>query len=81
MHEFSLAQNLLGQLLELAAQHQARKIIRVEVQLGESSNIVADSFQFGFDVLSKENEICRSAKLVLQPTAGNDLILAQVEME
>ena len=78
MHEFSLAQNLLQQLLDLAAQHQARKIFRVDVQLGESSNIVADSFQFGFDVL---NEICRNAELVLESIAGNDLILARVEME
>jgi len=81
MHEFTLAQNLLAQLLELADQHQARKIIRVEIHLGESSNIVADSFQFGFDVLSKENEICNSAELVLQATEGSDLILARVEME
>ncbi|MDH4319125.1 MAG: hydrogenase/urease maturation nickel metallochaperone HypA [Desulfobulbaceae bacterium] len=81
MHEFTLAQNLLAQLLELADQHQARKIIRVVIHLGESSNIVADSFQFGFDVLSKENAICNCAELVLQPTAGSDLILARVEME
>lgn len=63
MHEFSLAQGLMGQLLQLAEQHKAKKIIRVKVSIGRLSGIVADSFSFGFDALSRENSLTRSAVL------------------
>ena len=63
MHEFSLAQGLLNQLLQLADKHRAEKIIRVRVEIGSMSGIVVDSFSFGFEVLSKENDLTRGAVL------------------
>lgn len=81
MHEFSLAQNLVTQLLELADQHQATKIFVVSVNIGELSGIVTDSFTFGFEILAKEQPILVGAKLEITPTEGGDLILSRVEME
>lgn len=68
MHEFSLAQGLIGQLLALAGQHNARKIITVRVEVGTLAGIVPDSFAFGFEVLSGENQVTKSAVLEITET-------------
>ncbi len=81
MHEFSLAQGLMQQLIGLADQHGAHKICTVRVEIGNRSGIVVDSFSFGFEVMAKENRLTREAVLELSESDGNDLILTQVEME
>jgi len=63
VHEFSLAQGLFDQLLQLADTHRAEKIIRVRVEIGKLSGIVTDSFSFGFEVLAEEKELTRGAVL------------------
>jgi len=66
MHELSLAQSLITQILALAAEHQARKVNRVVVILGPFSGVVRDSFEFGFSILKKEQEPVRDARLELE---------------
>lgn len=68
MHEFSLAQGLFKQLLQLADTHQAHKIIRVQVEVGRLSGIVVDSFSFGFEILAQENKLTRTAVLAITET-------------
>ena len=53
MHELSLAHSLIDQILGLAAEHQASRVLRVRVTLGPFSGVVRDSFEFGFNVLKK----------------------------
>lgn len=65
MHELSLAHNLIEQILALAAEHQAQKVNRVEVTIGPFSGVVRDSFEFGFNVLKREQEPLQDALLVL----------------
>ncbi|WP_028585554.1 hydrogenase maturation nickel metallochaperone HypA/HybF [Desulfogranum mediterraneum] len=66
MHELSLAQSLIDQLLELSDQHQMKRINRLTVILGPFSGVVADSFAFGFDVLKKEQAATADAQLILE---------------
>lgn len=68
MHEFSLAQGLVNQLLSLAGRHNARTICTVRVEIGSQAGIVADSFAFGFEVLSRENELLQNAALEITET-------------
>lgn len=68
MHEFSLAQGLMSQLLQLAEQHGATKIITVRVTIGQLSGIVADSFSFGFEALVTENNLTKDAVLEITET-------------
>ena len=63
MHEFSLAQGLISQVLQLGRSHQAQEIITVRVEIGKLSGIVTDSFSFGFEVLAKENRMTEKAVL------------------
>jgi Zn finger protein HypA/HybF involved in hydrogenase expression len=81
VHEFSLAQSLMQQVSDLAAKHQASSVLRVCVAVGEMSGIVIDSFQFGFEILSKEQELTKEAVLDIENVGGGDLMLTQVEME
>lgn len=66
MHELSLAQSLIEQILELAAKHQAVRINRVVVTLGPFSGIVQESFAFGFNILKAERPETRGAILQLE---------------
>lgn len=65
MHEISLVQGLLQQLEELAAENEAGKILSVTMEIGPLSGIVVDSFRFGFEILSAENELVKGAKLII----------------
>lgn len=65
MHEISLVQGLLHQLGELARANKAGKIIKVTMEIGPTSGVVADSFRFGFDILSADDDLVRGAELVL----------------
>ena len=80
MHEFSLAQGLYDQLLDLLDEHGADKIIMAEVGVGRDSGIVVDSFTFGFDVLARSSEKTRDIKLVTVEDSGSDLMLLRVEL-
>lgn len=65
MHEISLVQGLLQQLKELAHANQAGKIIKITMDVGPLSGVVADSFRFGFDILSADDDLFKGAELVL----------------
>lgn len=66
MHELSLAQSLLEQLLGLAREHQAEKITRVAITIGPFSGIVRDSFEFGFNILKENLPQTKGAELVVE---------------
>lgn len=70
MHELSLAQGLLSQLHELAAQNKANRIITVKVEIGPLAGIVVDSFQFGFSALAAESPLTRAATLEISTPAA-----------
>ncbi|BDD89369.1 hydrogenase maturation nickel metallochaperone HypA [Desulfofustis limnaeus] len=63
MHEISLVQNLLEQLRDLAHQNNAQRILRVKMVIGPLSGVVIDSFTFGFDILTKQEQLFDQATL------------------
>ena len=66
MHELSLVQGLLGQLHELAKDHDKQKVISVSMEIGPFSGVVIDSFQFGFDILAKDDPLTSEARLIIE---------------
>ncbi len=66
MHELSLARNLIDQVLALAEEYQAKRIIKVTVIIGPFSGIVADSFCFGFDALKQDHDPTKKSILVIE---------------
>jgi len=63
MHEMSLVQGLFQQLHAIARENKAGKVLRLTLSIGPLSGVVIDSFQFGFDILSKEDDLVRDARL------------------
>lgn len=63
MHEISLVQGLFNQLHDLAVENRATRVVRVTMEIGLLSGVVVDSFQFGFDILSAEDELLKGARL------------------
>ena len=66
MHELSLAQSLIGQLLDLVKEHQAGRVTRVSVTIGPFSGIVRDSFEFGFNAVKLSHQETRETVLELE---------------
>ncbi|MFH0781348.1 MAG: hydrogenase maturation nickel metallochaperone HypA [Pseudomonadota bacterium] len=63
MHEISLVQGLVQQLKELAVENKTTKIISVTMEIGPLCGVVVDSFRFGFDIISSEEDFMRGAEL------------------
>jgi len=66
MHELSLAQGLIDQLLTLCQKHQATKVTEVTVVIGPFSGIVASSFSFGFEALKQEQKQTEESILIIE---------------
>ncbi len=54
MHELSVTQGILTIALEAAQQAGARRIITIDLVIGELTSFVDDSIQFYFDALSRD---------------------------
>ncbi len=71
MHEMSLVQGLLQQLRELASEHNTSRILKVTMVIGPLSGVVVDSFKFGFEVLTRQDELVQDAELeIVIPEVG-----------
>ena len=80
MHEFSLAQGLHDQLLDLAREHQVEKVLKVEICIGDNAGIVVESFVFGFNVLASQNYVTKETELIVESDDGKDLVLLRLEL-
>lgn len=81
MHEFSLAQGLHNQLIDLAQENSALKIQKAVVLVGDNAGIVVESFVFGFDVLAEQHDITSGMLLTIESGTGDALMLMRVELE
>lgn len=81
MHEFSLAQGLHTQLMDLIQEHGMKSVRMAEVRIGSNAGIVEESFLFGFNVLAEQFEETKGIKLVVTHDESTDLILQRLELE
>ncbi|RLB70565.1 MAG: hydrogenase maturation nickel metallochaperone HypA [Deltaproteobacteria bacterium] len=65
MHELSLAQGLVKQLLQLATEHHADRVVKATVRIGPLAGVVVDSFCFGFDAVKSMSSVTRETILEL----------------
>lgn len=81
MHEFSLAQGLHNQLIDLAKKNSVSKILKAVVLIGDNAGIVGESFVFGFNVLAEQHDTTTGMQLIIESDSGADLMLMRVELE
>ena len=65
MHELSVTESVLDIVLRHAEKAQAKRVVRINLVIGELSSIVDDSVQFYFDFMSKET-VARGAQLAFE---------------
>ena len=81
MHEFSLAQGLHGQLIDLVREHGVEKVLTAEVRIGDNAGIVEESFVFGFNVVAGQDPRTAGMDLRITRDEGSDLLLMKVELQ
>jgi len=65
MHELSICQSLLDQVIQLAKKHQAQQVAKIVVQIGPLSGIVPELLAQAFTIASADT-VAHSAELVLE---------------
>ena len=65
MHELSITQDVFNIVLKHAEANRARKVVRVNLRIGELRDIVDEWMQRMFDLLSRKT-IAEGAKLVIE---------------
>jgi hypothetical protein len=76
MHELGIAEGILAVVTDIAAE---RPVSRVVVRIGDEQRIVADSLEFGFQLLA-EGTVCADARLQCVPVAGDTIMVDEVEI-
>ncbi len=74
MHELGVTQGLLSLVLEEAQKIGAKRILSIDIVIGELSSYVDDSVQFYFDLLSR-GTIAEGARLRFHRRKGQALCL------
>ncbi len=67
MHELSLMQNILDIALEYAAKYNAKKITKINLEVGELAGIIPEWMQNYFDFVT-EGTIAEKAELIIEWT-------------
>ena len=63
MHELAVTESLLNTACDYAKKNNAQKVVSLNLIIGELSNIISDSVQFYWDIISK-NTICEQSVLI-----------------
>ncbi len=80
MHEWHITEELLDKVCAQAKGNGITKVTKVQVALGEDSDITKDSLHFCFQLLN-EKTIARGAELEIKSSSGAFLALLSFEGE
>jgi hydrogenase nickel incorporation protein HypA/HybF len=65
MHEMSIAQSLLDLVREEMAKNEVTRLVRVKINSGELSGVVADALHMAFEALTRDTSL-QGAELVIE---------------
>jgi hydrogenase nickel incorporation protein HypA/HybF len=76
VHELAITESLVDLVVERTA---GRRVVAVNVRVGDRSGVVPDAMSFCFDVVAAETPLAGAA-LVIEECPGEDLALVSVEL-
>ena len=76
MHELAITESLVDLVVERTA---GRRVVAVNVRVGDRSGVVPDAMSFCFDVVAAETPLAGAA-LVIEECPGEDHALVSVEL-
>jgi Zn finger protein HypA/HybF involved in hydrogenase expression len=82
MHEFSLANQTVDEIIANAQERGAKRICRVELLVGELNLLGEEQLIFWIkQILSSKGKIASDVKIDFKPIPGRELILNKIEIE
>lgn len=75
MHELSVASGIIEFAGDFARDHRAKKISRIELEIGQLSGIVTESLKFALE-LAIENTVLDQAEIIISEIPGRSKCLA-----
>jgi hydrogenase nickel incorporation protein HypA/HybF len=78
MHELSIAEELLNIITEKAQRAGIRKIVRIDLRIGEFSGVLPDALVFAFEMLSRDT-MSEGARVEIEESEGNELQVLSFE--
>ena len=76
MHELAITESLVDLVVERTA---GRRVVAVNVRVGDRSGVVPDAMSFCFDVVAAETPLAGAARGI-EECPGEDLALVSVEL-
>ena len=76
MHELGITQDLVDLVAERTV---GRRVVAVNVRVGDAAGIIPDAMAFAFDVVTYQTAM-EGARLVIEEVPGDDLSLVSVEL-
>jgi len=65
MHELGIVMNVVEQVEQVAKENGVKKVLQIDLEVGEVSSIVPDLFTDAFDWAKKRTELLKETKLNL----------------
>lgn len=82
MHEFSLANQAVDEIIANAQDRGAKRICRVELLVGELNLLGGEQLIFWMkQMLNSKGKIASDVKIDLKPIPGRELVLNRIEIE
>lgn len=80
MHELSLCQNIIKIIMDQAHKHQKKRVLRINIEIGDLSAVDVNALTFWFEVVVK-GTLAEHAKLHMIKVRGNELMIKSMEAE
>ena len=80
MHEFGIAENILKAVLVEAEKHQAKKIGKIAVKLGQLNYLKPEVLQNAFEIVAV-NTIAAQATIEVEEVSGTEIAIKHLDIE
>jgi len=80
MHEFGIAENILKTALTEAEKHQAKKISKIMVRLGQQNFLKPETLQGAFEIIAAKT-IAAEARIDVEEVPGIEIMLTHLDIE